>query len=64
MFTDQNSKPIATEDKINLTLDIDWCVTYKMKYSSEPRDQIGKNIGKFVSKSLNGKDSQELLHHC
>ena len=34
-----------------------------MKYSSEPKHQIGKNIGKFVSKSWNGKDSQELLHH-
>ena len=28
-FTDQNSKPLETKDKINITLALNYCVTYK-----------------------------------
>ena len=29
LFTDQNSKPLEIEDKINITLLINWSITYK-----------------------------------
>ena len=61
-FTDQNSKPLEIEDKINI----------------QPRDRIfvkdygflsfaknmGKNIVKKISKNLSGKYSQKLLDHA
>ena len=70
-FTDQNSKPLETEDKINITLVI------MTRYSVQPRDRIfvkgygfllfaknmGKSIGKNISKSLSGKYSQKALDH-
>ena len=37
-FTDQNSKPLEIEDRINLTMVIKQCI--KMRYSLEPRDRI------------------------
>ena len=57
-FTDQNSKPIQIEDKINITLAIKWCVIYKMRYSIEPRyqifvkDKVVSISGKYTPKSL------------
>ena len=37
-FTDQTSKPLQVEDKINLTLIINSMDIIKMRYSIEPRD--------------------------
>ena len=34
------SKPLEIEDKISITLIIDYCVTCRMKYSTEPRNRI------------------------
>ena len=42
-FTDQNSKPLEVEDKINITLVVNQSVTYKKWcaiYSVQPRDRI------------------------
>ena len=39
-FTDQNSKPLEIEDRINLTMVIKWRQRIKMRYSIEPRDRI------------------------
>ena len=76
-FTDENSKLLETEDKVNITLVISQRVkNVKMnRYSVQPRDQIfvkvyghlsfaknmSKNIGKKFSKNLSGKYSQKLL---
>ena len=40
-FSDQNSKPLEIEDKINITLVINWSVKYKkmMRCSVQPKDQ-------------------------
>ena len=57
-FTDQHCKPLEMEDKTNLTLVINYCITCKMRYSTETRDQIFvKGYGYFsfaksVSKNL------------
>ena len=37
-FASQNFRPLEIEDKTNLTLVIISCITYKMKFSIEPRD--------------------------
>ena len=74
-FTDQNSKPLETEDKIDITLVINLSMT---RYSVQPRDQIfvegygffsfaknmGRNIGKNVIKNLSSKYSQKLINHA
>ena len=39
-FTDQNSKPLEIEDKINLTLVVKKIFIIKIRYSIEPRDRI------------------------
>ena len=39
-FTDQTSKPLEVEDKINITLIIKLCgLSIKMRYSIEPRER-------------------------
>ena len=69
--TDQNAKPLETEDKISNTLVINESVKHKkiIRYSVQPRGgmlvivygflcltkNMGKYIGKNVSKSLNDK---------
>ena len=48
-FTDRNCKPLEIEDKTNVSLVINWCITYKVRcslsiamspYPIEPRDKI------------------------
>ena len=39
-FTDQNSKPLEIEDKINLTLVVKKIFIIKIRYSIEPSDRI------------------------
>ena len=39
-FTNQNSKALEIEDKINLSLVINSCAIFKMRYSIEPRTRI------------------------
>ena len=60
---------LGIEDKLNLTLVINWCLIYKTRYSIEPRGQVfvkgyeflsfagnmDKNTYRNVSKSLSGK---------
>ena len=58
-FTDQTSKPLEVEDKINLTLIINGMDIIKIRYLIEPRDRrytkgygflsFAKNIGKSIS---------------
>ena len=67
---DQISKPLEIEDKIDLTLAIHWCLTYKIRHSTEPRDRIfvkgygfrsfAENIGKNTDKKLSGKYNEIL----
>ena len=70
---DQNSKPLETENKTNITLVSNWSVKYKKwrDIQLKPRERIfkkvygflsfaknmGKNIGNNVSKNLNGEAS-------
>ena len=73
-FTDQYSKPLEIEGKININLVINQYLTYQIRYSVEPRGGIlvkdygflffVKNIGKNMSKSLNGESSQKLVNHA
>ena len=77
-FTDENSRPLEIRDNINLTLFINWCVIYKIRYSTEPSDWIfvkgyrflssskntGKNTINNVSKNLSSKCNQKLLDHA
>ena len=73
-FTDQNSQPLETENKINLTLIIKWYSHFKNALSTEPRDRIyvkgyrflsfAKNVGTHatkVAKSMSNKYSQKPL---
>ena len=46
-FPDQNSKPLEMQDKISIALAINWCATYKMIYSIQPRDQVFVKDRKF-----------------
>ena len=39
-FTDENSKALEMKDNINLNLFINSCVTYNMRYSTVPRNQM------------------------
>ena len=39
-FTDQNSQPLEIEDRVNLTMVINWRLHIKMRDSIEPRDRI------------------------
>ena len=69
-FLDQISKSLEIEDKINLTLVINWCLTYKIRHSTEPRGRISvkgygfrsfaENIGKNIGKKLGGKYNEVL----
>ena len=75
-FTDQNSKPLEIEVKINITLVSNLSVKYKkmMCCSVRPRHQtfvkgygfssfaksMGKNIGKNIRNILSGKYNQKL----
>ena len=67
-FTDQNSNPLEIGDKINITLVINWSITYKNDtlFSSTKRlvsakgygclsfvKNMGKYTGKNISKNLN-----------
>ena len=77
-LTDQNSKPLEIEDKINLTLIINSCVIYKMRHSSslatlyqiEPRDRMFvksytfSSTAKKMGKNLCAKYSQKLHDHA
>ena len=77
-FTDQNIKPLDIDDKINITLVINWCVTCKIRYQIDPRELIfgkgcgflsfakymGKNIGQIINENVSGKCSQKLLYHA
>ena len=66
-FTDQNSHPLQTEDRINLTIVVKWRLHIKMRYWIEPRDGIYVKGYRFLSfaenmgKSLNNKYGQNLL---
>ena len=66
-FTDQNSKPIEIEDKLNITLVIKWCIIYKIRYSIEPRyqifvkDEVVSISSKWTQKSLIGLKNNLLL---
>ena len=73
-FTDQNSKWLETEDKINITLIINESVNIKMMCCLvQPIDQIflkgyrflsfAKNMDKDIGKNLSGKYSQKLFDH-
>ena len=73
-FTDQNSKPLEIQDKINIILVKNLKMT---RYSVRLKDRIfvkgyrflpfiknmAKNIAKKISKNLIGKFSQKLLDH-
>ena len=76
-FTDQNCKPLFIENNINLTLVINWCVIYKMRYSIGsigPKDWIlvksygflsfTKYMGKNIGKNLSDKYSLKLIDHA
>ena len=78
-FTDQNSKSLEIEDKVNITLVINYVVKYKkcttqsnleMQYLQKVMDfylllkNIGKNVGKNISKNLSVKYSQKRLDHA
>ena len=52
-FTDQNSKPLDIEDKINLTLVVNWCLTYEMRYTIESRDLIHVKVSGILSLAKN-----------
>ena len=39
-FTDQNSKPLKIDDKANLELVANWCLTCKIRYSIKSKDEI------------------------
>ena len=60
-FTDQNSKPLEIEDRINLTMIIK--LRIKMRYSIEPRDRVyikGYGFMPF-SKSMSNKYGKKLV---
>ena len=65
-FTDQNSQPSETEDKINLTMVIKWSIYYKNEIFSWTARIYVKGYG-FLSfaentgKSLTNKYGQKLL---
>ena len=74
-FTDQTSKPLEVEDKINATLIIKYCgLSIKTRYSIEPRERrhvkgyvflsfagnIGTHAAK-VAKNISNKYSQKLV---
>ena len=46
-FTDENSKPLGIEDRINLTMVIKYYI--KMRYSIEPRDRVYVKGYRFLS---------------
>ena len=52
-FTDQNSKQLEIEDRINLTMVIKYCWMkfhcIKMRYSLEPRDRVNVKGSGFMS---------------
>ena len=66
-FTDQNSKPLEIEDRLNLSMAIKWRLHIKMGYSIEPRERIYvKGYGflffaKNKGKSLSNKYGQKRL---
>ena len=78
-FTDQNSRPLDTEDKINIALVTNWkCKIKKItRYSVQVRGRIfikdygflsfaknmAKHIGEDIGKTLSGKYTQKLLDH-
>ena len=59
-FTDQNSKPLEIEDRINLTMVIK-CI--KIRYSIEPRDRICVKGYGFMSfaRSMSNKYGKKLV---
>ena len=78
-FTDQNSKPLQIEGKINVTLVIDLSVKHRkgwdiqfileIEYFWKAMDfyhlpKIWVNIGKNISNNLSDKYSQKLLDHA
>ena len=78
-FTDQNSNPLAIGDKINITLVINWSITYKNDtlFSSTKRSIFAKcfgclsfvkNMSKYtgtnIRKNLNSSYSQKFLGHA
>ena len=78
LFADQSSNLLEIDDKINITLVINWSITYKKWHASQFNHEIfvkdyeflsltknvGKNIGKNVSKSSNSKYSQKNSWSC
>ena len=78
-FTDQNSKPLDINDRMNITLVINCSIIYKKWHTLiQPRHRIfakafgflsfgrnmGKNVGKNISKILSSKYSQKILDHA
>ena len=67
-FTDQNSKPLEMEDRINLTMVIKWRLyVIKMRNSIEPGDRIHVkgygflSFGKSMVRILSNKYGQKIL---
>ena len=65
-FTDQNSKPLDIDERMNITLVMNWSIIYEKWHTLiQPRHQIfakafgflsfarnlGKNVGKNISKN-------------
>ena len=48
-FMDHNSKPLEIEEKVNLSLVSNCCVTYKTRYSIEPREFLLKTMNFFLN---------------